>query len=93
VGEASSAAKAGIGAVGESTTSKRRCAATAASRIAPIWLKPRNTSAPFRFAPPSTQRAMKGSTLARRSAGSAWKSSQERIRQNASMPSSMARVK
>jgi hypothetical protein len=36
---------------------------------------------------------MKGSTLARRSAGRAWKSSQERIRQNASMPSSMARVK
>ena len=36
---------------------------------------------------------MKGSTLARRSAGSAWKSSHERMRQNASMPSSMARVK
>ncbi len=38
VGHGSSAANAGIGAVGVSTTSYGAQAATAASRIAPIWL-------------------------------------------------------
>ena len=58
VGLAHSAAKLGTGLTGESTKSKGWQAATAASRIAPIWLKPWKTCAPSSPAALSTQSRM-----------------------------------